>query len=119
MGPAATAAVSILAFLLLPVVMLGHVAAQPYTYTVQPNTNYPFNDIRPSDGPVNAPACGNLAYGDTSPTACETRCNAADACVGFVHVADVNCCFLKSKLEGQNANPSCVTHLKTGSGSDV
>ncbi|GAQ91122.1 hypothetical protein KFL_007300075 [Klebsormidium nitens] len=71
------------------------------------------NDIHPSDGPINAPACGDLAYIE-SPTACEARCNAAAGCAGFVHVADVNCCFLKGKLEAQSANTACVTHLKTG-----
>ena len=55
-----------------------------------------------------------LKYGDTSATACETRCNAAAACVGFVHVADVNCCSLKSKLEGQSGNPRTVAHVRTG-----
>lgn len=62
---------------------------------------------------MNAQACGYLAYSDTSAADCETRCNAADACAGFVQVNDVPCCFLKSKLVNQNANSRTVTHLKS------
>lgn len=45
---------------------------------------------------------------------CKTRCSDAAACAGSVHVADVDCCFIKGKLEGQKANARTVAHLKTG-----
>lgn len=76
--------------------------------------DYYLNDIRPSDGPLNANVCGYLAYSDTSPTDCETRCDAAAGCAGFVHVADNNCCFLKGNVDSPSANSRTIAHLKTG-----
>ncbi|GAQ90482.1 hypothetical protein KFL_006450030 [Klebsormidium nitens] len=110
---ASAAAGGILAFLLLPAMMLSQVAAQPYTYTVQSGTDYPYNDIHPSAGPAAPSACGSIAYGENA-TSCEARCNAAAACAGYVHYADLNCCYIKSKLVNPTANARTVTHLKTG-----
>ncbi|GAQ91120.1 hypothetical protein KFL_007300060 [Klebsormidium nitens] len=86
----------------------------PYTYIVQPNADYYLNDIRPSDGPMDAPTCGYLTYSNTDAPACETRCDAAAGCAGFVHVADVNCCFLKGRMDSPTANTRTIAHLKTG-----
>ncbi|GAQ82432.1 hypothetical protein KFL_001110090 [Klebsormidium nitens] len=75
--------------------------------------DYPGFDFLPFAGPTFNPAvCGNNAY-YVSEGLCQLLCNAADACVGHVHYAAFNCCYLKSALANATSLATVVSHVKT------